>query len=129
MPTYEYACDPCRTVFKTTHRIGEQGPDACPECRQLVAALARDSQAAAPGRPKGVDEPDQLHPELISQLPPEHQQELERIATTAAVDSQRNALLVLAGATLLALGIATVIPRGGPRQEERVEPGPRSALR
>jgi putative FmdB family regulatory protein len=42
MPTYEYACDPCRTVFKVMHRMSETGPTACPECagtlRRVIAA-------------------------------------------------------------------------------------------
>lgn len=32
MPTYEYACDPCRTVFQVMHRMSEPGPSRCPEC-------------------------------------------------------------------------------------------------
>ncbi len=42
MPFYEYACDPCRTIYKTRHKISEPGPDRCPKCsaalRKVIAA-------------------------------------------------------------------------------------------
>jgi putative FmdB family regulatory protein len=42
MPFYEYACDECRVVYKTQHRIAEPGPDKCPRCdaglRKVLAA-------------------------------------------------------------------------------------------
>ena len=42
MPTYEYACDPCSTIFKAMHRISERGPSHCPECgkglRRILSA-------------------------------------------------------------------------------------------
>lgn len=33
MPTYEYACDPCRIIYQTRHSISAPAPDACPTCR------------------------------------------------------------------------------------------------
>lgn len=33
MPFYEYACDPCRTIYKASHRMSEPGPETCPTCR------------------------------------------------------------------------------------------------
>ena len=33
MPTYEYACDPCRIIYRTSHRISETGPTHCQTCR------------------------------------------------------------------------------------------------
>ncbi|MEO8165454.1 MAG: zinc ribbon domain-containing protein [Betaproteobacteria bacterium] len=32
MPTYEYACDPCRTIFQTRHGINDPRPERCPAC-------------------------------------------------------------------------------------------------
>jgi len=32
VPTYEYACDPCRVIFQTRHGMRETGPDQCPRC-------------------------------------------------------------------------------------------------
>ena len=33
MPFYEYACDPCLTIYKARHGMNESGPAACPTCR------------------------------------------------------------------------------------------------
>lgn len=33
MPTYEYACDPCRVIYQTRHSMKESGPEHCPRCR------------------------------------------------------------------------------------------------
>jgi putative FmdB family regulatory protein len=33
MPTYEYACDSCYTIYQTRHGINEPRPEACPECK------------------------------------------------------------------------------------------------
>jgi putative FmdB family regulatory protein len=42
MPIYEYACDPCLTIFRTMHRISEPGPQACSKCngplRKVISA-------------------------------------------------------------------------------------------
>ncbi len=42
MPTYEYACDPCRTIYQTRHGMTESGPQRCPSCggslRKVVSA-------------------------------------------------------------------------------------------
>lgn len=42
MPTYEYACDPCRTIYRTRHGINERGPDRCQNCngelRKVISA-------------------------------------------------------------------------------------------
>lgn len=42
MPFYEYACDPCRMIYKTRHKISEPGPDQCPKCsgalRKVISA-------------------------------------------------------------------------------------------
>jgi putative FmdB family regulatory protein len=31
MPTYDYHCPNCQTLFQASHAIGDQGPD-CPDC-------------------------------------------------------------------------------------------------
>jgi putative FmdB family regulatory protein len=36
VPFYEYACDPCRVVYKTRHGINQPGPDGCPKCRSAL---------------------------------------------------------------------------------------------
>ena len=33
MPTYEYACDPCRVVYQTWHGMSAPPPPHCPKCR------------------------------------------------------------------------------------------------
>jgi len=42
VPFYEYACDPCLTIFKTQHKISEPGPSECPKChgplRKVISA-------------------------------------------------------------------------------------------
>jgi putative FmdB family regulatory protein len=42
VPFYEYACDPCTTIFKTRHGMNEPGPTACPQCqgalRKVISA-------------------------------------------------------------------------------------------
>jgi putative FmdB family regulatory protein len=38
MPTYEYACDPCRTIYQTQHGMNDPRPETCQECG---AALRR----------------------------------------------------------------------------------------
>jgi len=42
VPFYEYACDPCRTIYKARHGINEAGPAECPEChnrlRKVISA-------------------------------------------------------------------------------------------
>ncbi len=42
MPTYEYACDACRVIYKTRHGLQDPPPDGCPECagrlRKVLAA-------------------------------------------------------------------------------------------
>ena len=42
MPFYEYACDACRVIYKTQHRISEPGPEKCPKCegalRKVISA-------------------------------------------------------------------------------------------
>ena len=32
MPFYEYACDACLIIYKTSHGINAPGPDKCPKC-------------------------------------------------------------------------------------------------
>jgi putative FmdB family regulatory protein len=32
MPTYEYACDPCLTIYRTRHGMNETGPQRCSTC-------------------------------------------------------------------------------------------------
>ena len=32
MPTYEYACDPCLTIYRTRHGMNEQGLLHCRTC-------------------------------------------------------------------------------------------------
>lgn len=42
MPFYEYACDPCCTIFKARHGINDPGPAQCPGCggtlRKVISA-------------------------------------------------------------------------------------------
>lgn len=42
MPLYEYACDPCETIFKAMHGINAPRPETCPRCtgalRRVVSA-------------------------------------------------------------------------------------------
>lgn len=42
MPTYEYACDPCHTIYRTRHSINGPQPEACPTChgalRKVISA-------------------------------------------------------------------------------------------
>jgi putative FmdB family regulatory protein len=42
VPTYEYACDPCRVVYRTMHKMSESGPQSCQRChgalRKVVSA-------------------------------------------------------------------------------------------
>ena len=33
MPTYEYACDSCYTIYQTRHGINDARPESCPECK------------------------------------------------------------------------------------------------
>lgn len=33
MPTYEYACDPCRTIYQTRHSVNGPRPESCPTCK------------------------------------------------------------------------------------------------
>ena len=32
MPTYEYACDPCRVIYQARHGISDPRPAQCPKC-------------------------------------------------------------------------------------------------
>lgn len=42
VPIYEYACDPCKIIYRTKHGINDPRPDTCRECkgdlRKLMAA-------------------------------------------------------------------------------------------
>lgn len=42
MPTYEYACDACRILYQTRHRMNEAGPSQCQQCqgglRKVISA-------------------------------------------------------------------------------------------
>ncbi len=42
MPTYEYACDPCLVIYRTQHKMSEQGPASCKKCggglRKVISA-------------------------------------------------------------------------------------------
>jgi putative FmdB family regulatory protein len=42
VPFYEYACDPCRIIYKARHGMNEAGPAQCPKCqgdlRKVVSA-------------------------------------------------------------------------------------------
>jgi putative FmdB family regulatory protein len=33
VPIYEYACDPCKTIYQTKHGINDPRPENCPNCR------------------------------------------------------------------------------------------------
>jgi len=33
VPTYEYACDPCLTIYRTRHGMNETGPQSCSKCQ------------------------------------------------------------------------------------------------
>lgn len=39
MPTYEYACDPCRVVYLARHGINEPRPGQCPKCKGELRKL------------------------------------------------------------------------------------------
>jgi len=44
MPTYEYACDSCYTIYETRHGVNDPRPETCPECkRQLRRVLSAPS--------------------------------------------------------------------------------------
>lgn len=44
MPTYEYACDPCLTIYRTRHGMNEQGLLRCQTCNgQLRKVLSAPS--------------------------------------------------------------------------------------
>jgi putative FmdB family regulatory protein len=44
MPTYEYACDACYTIYQTRHGMNDRGPETCPECKtQLRKVLSAPS--------------------------------------------------------------------------------------
>ena len=36
MPTYEYACDSCYTIYQTRHGINDARPESCPECNTAL---------------------------------------------------------------------------------------------
>ena len=36
MPFYEYACDPCLTIFKARHGINDPRPETCPQCKGVL---------------------------------------------------------------------------------------------
>jgi putative FmdB family regulatory protein len=36
MPTYEYACDSCYTIYQTRHGINDPRPETCPECKTAL---------------------------------------------------------------------------------------------
>lgn len=36
MPTYEYACDPCRIIYQTRHGINDPAPAQCRECKRAL---------------------------------------------------------------------------------------------
>ena len=42
MPNYEFACDPCRKLWKTHLSINDPRPDKCPDClselRSVISA-------------------------------------------------------------------------------------------
>jgi putative FmdB family regulatory protein len=42
VPTYEYACDPCRVIYQTRHGINDPRPELCPRCngalRKVISA-------------------------------------------------------------------------------------------
>ena len=42
MPTYEYACDPCRVIYQTRHSMNDSGPKRCLRCsgglRKVISA-------------------------------------------------------------------------------------------
>tara|TARA_A100000164_G_C21842737_1_gene740907 strand:- start:912 stop:1220 length:309 start_codon:yes stop_codon:yes gene_type:complete len=52
MPIYEYACDPCLVIFKTSHKINEKRPSICPkfsECKHLDEKIKLKKVISAPG--------------------------------------------------------------------------------
>ena len=48
MPTYEYACDPCRVIYQTRHGINDPRPEKCPQCqgtlRKVLSAPSLNTQ-------------------------------------------------------------------------------------
>jgi putative FmdB family regulatory protein len=36
MPTYEYKCEPCRTIYRVHHGMNEEPVIRCPECNNTT---------------------------------------------------------------------------------------------
>lgn len=39
MPTYEYLCEPCKTIYKTVHGMNETPEHRCPACDEPIARM------------------------------------------------------------------------------------------
>ena len=39
MPTYEYKCEPCRTIYRVHHGMNEKPAIQCPECDQATSRM------------------------------------------------------------------------------------------
>jgi putative FmdB family regulatory protein len=39
VPTYEYACDPCKIIYRTKHGINDPRPDTCQKCKGALRKL------------------------------------------------------------------------------------------
>ena len=65
---------------------------------------------------------------LLDAFSSEERQQFESLVSEAMVDSQRTALLVIAGLVGVALAVGTFLP-GRHRREEKVEPGSKAALK
>lgn len=39
MPTYEYACDPCKIIYRTSHGMNDPRPDTCQKCKGELRKL------------------------------------------------------------------------------------------
>lgn len=39
MPTYEYKCEPCRTIYRVHHGMNEKPVIRCPECNETTERI------------------------------------------------------------------------------------------
>lgn len=84
MPTYEYRCEPCKTIYRTMHGMNEKPEYRCPDCdariERMVSAprLSRGYRSPTEARYAGLSDRDEVAREKVLQqeyrkvwLPPE----------------------------------------------------------
>lgn len=84
MPTYEYRCEPCKTIYRTMHGMNEKPEYRCPDCdapiERTVSAprLSRGFRSPTEARYAGLSDRDEIAREKHLQqeyrkvwLPPE----------------------------------------------------------